>query len=654
MQDYAHELLKSNPGSTVVVGVDADQKFDKFYVCFGALKNGFNGGCRQVVGVDGCHLKGPFGGVLLTAVGIDPNNNIYPVAYAVVGKEMRVTWEWFLRLLKSDLGVVRDDQWCFISDKQKGLVQAFEEVFPASDHRFCVRHLHSNLKNAGFRGLAFKNCLWKAARATTLNEFKLCMKQMSVLDKTAAEWFNDKPPTQWSRSHFKTDIKCDVLLNNCCETFNSNILEAREKPIVTMLEWIREYLMRRLQENRDRAELKWTGVICPRIVKIIEKNVEKSADCIPIKADSSHYQLNCFDGSQHSVDLDKRSCSCRKWNLNGIPCKHACSAILCKGDDPIKYVNECYSVASYKNVYKTAIMPMVGRDLWTATQFIPPLPPNFGRGAGRPPKSRRREPDEIVSKQKKNGKGKPQNRLKRVQKTVKCPLKNLQEDTQVTDAFSQVIQEIKEKEAHESKKRRVEKEAGDKDILTKNDVFQGDNSMGMQEQISIDEMTKADAFEENKSMGMKEQELPSTAVHHTSQQTAASVIPKPFKPPRYKQKVAHKQPWKPSYKSSTSQQENAAQNSRPPPPTQPSHLQPPIQKVNIRAPPRWIGRQEVFPKQPLQPETKSLLSTCTFLEKDGKKYVTLSRLNNVLSQSKDKGNKEDKGKKKDGRNSPFV
>ena len=42
---------------------------------------------------------------------------------------------------------------------KKGLVQAFEEVFPASDHRFCVRHLHSNLKNAGFRGLAFKNCL---------------------------------------------------------------------------------------------------------------------------------------------------------------------------------------------------------------------------------------------------------------------------------------------------------------------------------------------------------------------------------------------------------------------------------------------------------------------------------------------------------------
>ncbi|KAL2235753.1 UNVERIFIED_CONTAM: hypothetical protein Sindi_1307500, partial [Sesamum indicum] len=127
----------------------------------------------------------------------------------------------------------------------------------------------------------------------------------------------------------------------------------------------------------------------------------------------------------------------------------------------------------------------------------------------------------------------------------------------------------------------------------------------MQEQISTNEMTKANAFEENKSVGMKEQVLSSTAVHHAGQQTAAS-------------------------------QQDAAQSSKPPPLTQPSHLQPPIPKVNIRAPPRWIGRQEVFPKQPLQLETISLLSTCTFLEKDGKKYCTLSRLNNVLSQSKDK------------------
>ncbi|KAL0454909.1 UNVERIFIED_CONTAM: hypothetical protein Slati_0830100, partial [Sesamum latifolium] len=38
---------------------NATRKFDKFYVCFGALKQGFKAGCRTVIGVDGCHLEGP-------------------------------------------------------------------------------------------------------------------------------------------------------------------------------------------------------------------------------------------------------------------------------------------------------------------------------------------------------------------------------------------------------------------------------------------------------------------------------------------------------------------------------------------------------------------------------------------------------------------
>ncbi|KAI3450325.1 hypothetical protein Pfo_006990 [Paulownia fortunei] len=135
-----------------------------------------------------------------------------------------------------------------------GLIQALEEVFPDSDNKFCVRHLHNNFKIDGYRGLAFKNALWRAAQATTLGEFKVRMKKIKNLNESTVDWFHDKPPAQWSKSHFNEGPKCDMLLNNICETFNSNILDAREKPIITMLEWIREYLMRRLQENRDRAE----------------------------------------------------------------------------------------------------------------------------------------------------------------------------------------------------------------------------------------------------------------------------------------------------------------------------------------------------------------------------------------------------------------
>ncbi|KAL2245754.1 UNVERIFIED_CONTAM: hypothetical protein Sindi_2843600 [Sesamum indicum] len=420
--DYADEIRRTNPGSTVIVGtedVGGENRFSKFYVCFSAMKIGFKEGCRKIIGVDGCHLKGPHGGILLTAVGVDPNNNLYPIAYAVVNTESRETWEWFLILLKTDLAIENQSEYVFMSDKQKGLIQAFQEVLPAAPHRFCVRHMHSNFKNAGFRGLAFKHALWRAAKACNKGEFKARMRDIQVLDQTAFDWFSDKPPEQWSRSHFSPNVKCDMLLNNCCETFNMMILDAREKPILTMLEWIREFFMKRLQENRDMAEAKWKDRICPRIRKILDKHIEKVGDCIPIKADNFHYQISCFDGGQYAVDLSNHTCSCRKWELSGIPCKHAISAILNQKDDPEDYIDDCYSVIAYKRIYASAIMPISGENQWNETCFIPPLPPRFGRRSGRPSSARRRDADEPMPKKKKGKKGNGM-KLKRQQTTVKC------------------------------------------------------------------------------------------------------------------------------------------------------------------------------------------------------------------------------------------
>ena len=51
--------------------------FKRMYLYFEACKRGFREGCRPLVGMDGCHLKGPVGGQLLTAVGIDANNQIF-------------------------------------------------------------------------------------------------------------------------------------------------------------------------------------------------------------------------------------------------------------------------------------------------------------------------------------------------------------------------------------------------------------------------------------------------------------------------------------------------------------------------------------------------------------------------------------------------
>jgi len=123
--DYCETLRSTNPGSCVVMKVDrpvpeVNPKFLRMYCSLAAMKKGFLEGCRPVIGVDGCFLKGPFKGQLLAVVGRDGNDNMYPIAYDVVEAETKDSWIWFLKTLVSDLGHhERHSRPTFISDRQK-------------------------------------------------------------------------------------------------------------------------------------------------------------------------------------------------------------------------------------------------------------------------------------------------------------------------------------------------------------------------------------------------------------------------------------------------------------------------------------------------------------------------------------------------------
>ena len=85
----------------------------------GALKSGFKAGQRDLLGLDGCFMSGPFPGQILTAVGVDPNNGTYPLAYAVVESENKDSWLWFLDCLGDDLELTRMSNFTFVTDRQK-------------------------------------------------------------------------------------------------------------------------------------------------------------------------------------------------------------------------------------------------------------------------------------------------------------------------------------------------------------------------------------------------------------------------------------------------------------------------------------------------------------------------------------------------------
>lgn len=125
LEAYGQELRTSNPGSDVVINISKEalqqgkRKFLRMYICFKALKDGWKSGLRPLIGLDGTFLKGKYKGQLLVDSGQDCMNHFYPIAWAVVDKETRRTWEWFLELLKCSLNLKDGDGVTLISDMQK-------------------------------------------------------------------------------------------------------------------------------------------------------------------------------------------------------------------------------------------------------------------------------------------------------------------------------------------------------------------------------------------------------------------------------------------------------------------------------------------------------------------------------------------------------
>ncbi|PRQ57820.1 putative transposase, mutator type, MULE transposase domain-containing protein [Rosa chinensis] len=326
VKDYTTELKRVDPNTTVDIKCDFNNPghqpvFKRMYVCLGALKMGFKAGCRSLIGLDGCHLKSPYGGQLLSAVGVDANNSTWVVGYAMVEQECKDSWIWFLELLANDLDIKSDGAgWTFISDKQKGLLPAFEVVLPSAEHRFCVRHLWTNF-NKKFPGKALKDQLWAIAKSTTLAYFTKEMVLMNQMEPGAYNYLTkpERPAKHWSRSHFNTVLKCDILLNNLSESFNAFILPARVKPVISMFEEIRIKLMKRIHIRRDKM-MKVQDPICPKPREILEKNKVKAAtDCIPYGSGSPKIEVESIGGARYIVDIERRSCACRRWDLSGIP-----------------------------------------------------------------------------------------------------------------------------------------------------------------------------------------------------------------------------------------------------------------------------------------------------------------------------------------------
>ncbi|GMY19169.1 DEK carboxy-terminal domain protein [Fagus crenata] len=115
------------------------------------------------------------------------------------------------------------------------------------------------------------------------------MAELKKLSPPAYEYLSKIPVATWSRSKFTKNPKSDLIVNNLSECFNSYILDARDKLILTMLDTIRRKLMRRFQVNRA-SIAKMSGKLCPKIQVKVDKAGVKASECLLMYAGEEKYE----------------------------------------------------------------------------------------------------------------------------------------------------------------------------------------------------------------------------------------------------------------------------------------------------------------------------------------------------------------------------
>nr|GMC86565.1 uncharacterized protein LOC109168401 [Ipomoea batatas] len=132
--------------------------------------------------------------------------------------------------------------------------------------------------------------------------------------------------------------------------------------------------------------------LCPKISKLLEEAKDRSARYSTYKSQDNLYQVDDHNFKAFKVDLALKQCSCRGWDLTGIPCSHAVAAIRKQRGSAEDYVHQCYTVDTYLKAYEPAILPIQSAYLWEKVDLPAPIPPKYKAQPGRPKKKRKIDP----------------------------------------------------------------------------------------------------------------------------------------------------------------------------------------------------------------------------------------------------------------------
>ncbi|CAN0879609.1 hypothetical protein LINGRAHAP2_LOCUS13165 [Linum grandiflorum] len=380
------QIVETNPGSLATFTTKDDSSFQRLFVAFNASLAGFLQGCRPLLFLDSISLKSKYQGALLAATAADGNDEVFPVAFAVVDTETDDNWHWFLLQLKTALPT--SCPLTFVSDRQKGLKESIAEIFQDSYHGYCLRYLTEQL----FRELKGQfshevkrlivEDIYSAAYAPRSDAFHQYTESIKSISVEVYNWIIQSEHQNWANSFFQ-GARYNHMTSNFGELFYSWISDAHELPITQMVDVIRGKIEELVYARRTNSD-QWLTKLTPSMEEKLEQESLHVSSLQVLLSAGSTFEVR-GESSVEIVDIDHWDCSCKGWQLTGLPCCHAMAVIGCIGRNPYDYCSRYFTTECYGLTYSETVHPIPqSAERKSTSGSVTITPPPTRRPPGRP------------------------------------------------------------------------------------------------------------------------------------------------------------------------------------------------------------------------------------------------------------------------------
>ncbi|XP_060211919.1 uncharacterized protein LOC132639491 [Lycium barbarum] len=383
---YVYILDKTYPGSHVRMHKSQQNEFLYLFIALKAFIKGFEC-CRPIVVVDGSHLKTTYNGTFVSASTLDGAGNILPLAYGVIDSENDKSWTWFFEQFKQAYG--NRDNMCVVSDRHESIIKAVSRVYPNVPHLACIWHLWKNVTTKyKSNGEVLSPVFYALAKAYTQAEFDKLMEKIEKVDFRVKEYLEDAGREKWARLYSPVN-RGWTMTSNIAECINEKLVAARELSVFDFLEEVRKMFGRWNSTNRRNGTYTFTtlGKAFQQLLSINEckslrMTVEPSIEYV--------YTIN-DEARRFIIDLKKKTCSCRMFQMDEIPCPHAWAVLKSKSLMPDEYCSDLFKPKTVIKTYDVPVDPLPDESEWNIPKHICDevvLPPRYKRPPGRPKKKR--------------------------------------------------------------------------------------------------------------------------------------------------------------------------------------------------------------------------------------------------------------------------